>query len=88
MPGNSQALVDSSGQTDRAMGLYSSYKGGRGGHPLNSELRNTKQVHLHTTAVSCSIQMKASGKQVFLSFRSYYPLYGYNHKSQKVYFYK
>ena len=40
------------------------------------------------TAVSCRIQMKASGKQVFLSFRSYYPLYGYNHKSQKVYFYK
>ena len=40
------------------------------------------------TAVSCSIQMKASGKQVFLSFQSYYPLYGYNHKSQKVYFYK
>ena len=28
--------------------------------------------------------MKASGKQVFLSFRSYYPLYGYNHKSQNV----
>ena len=43
---------------------------------------------LSVTAVSCSIQMKASGKQVFLSFRSYYPLYGYNHKSQKVHFYK
>ena len=42
------ALVDSSSQTDGALGLYSSYKGGRGGHPLNSELRNTKQVHLHT----------------------------------------
>ena len=40
------------------------------------------------TAVSCNTQMKASGKQVFLSFRSYYPLYGYNYKSQKVYFYK
>ena len=41
-------LVDYSGQTDGALGLYSSYRGGRGGHPLNSELRNTKQVHLHT----------------------------------------
>ena len=28
------ALVDSSSQTDGALGLYSSYRGGRGGHPL------------------------------------------------------
>ena len=45
-------------------------------------------VNPAATAVSCEIQMKTSGKQVFLSFRSYYQLYGYNHKSQKVYFYK
>ena len=49
---------------------------------------STSSWNVPFTAVSCSIQMKASGKQVFLSFRSYYPLYGYNHKSQKVYFYK
>ena len=44
----SRTLVDSRGQTDGALGLYSSYRGRRGGHPLNYELRNTKQVHLHT----------------------------------------
>ena len=40
------------------------------------------------TAVSCEIQMKVSGKQVFQSFWAYYPLYGYKPKSSKVYFYK
>ena len=60
--------------------------GGAGGGSWRGLFVQTKW--LVVTAVSCGIQMKASGKQVFLSFRSYCPLYGYNHKSQKVYFYK
>ena len=55
--------------------------------PANRQLGSEKP-YIVGTAVSCNTQMKASGKQLFLSFRSYYPLYGYNYKSQKVYFYK
>ena len=40
------------------------------------------------TAVSRNTQMKASGKQVYLNYWAYYPLFGYEPKCQKVYFYK
>ena len=62
--------------------------------PANKEFLNflfksvEKQSKKVDTAVSCEIKMKVSGKQVFLSFWAYYPLYGYKPKNQKVYFYK
>ena len=38
------------------------------------------------TAVSRNTQMKPSGKEVYLNFRAHYPHFGYEPKSQKVYF--
>ena len=53
-----------------------------------SPLTLAKELVVPGTAVSYITQMKTLGKQVFLSFRSYYPLYGYSPKGQRVYFYK